>query len=206
MTFENVRLMEERNEGLIGCLHQQKLQWVSVESDAFQRLDDGMEKSAARNYKSKTSLTLSSKTWDGRQTVANSTHVFVSENPILVEVCESSGLFNERRRQSIRVCFVMSELGMNIVVDLSRNFEHARLRSIISRYEHSTARRLINEHNLTIMEREETNDVLQVGRSAEDEVTNPIEERLSVLRFSLECVGCIDFFDMFSESLDKRVR
>jgi hypothetical protein len=87
MTFENVCLMEERNEGLISCLHQQKLQWVSVEGDALERLDDSMEKGATGNYKSKITLTLGSKSWGGGQTIANSTHVVVRENPILVEVC-----------------------------------------------------------------------------------------------------------------------
>ncbi len=44
-------LVEQRGECLVGGLNQEELKWVSVESNAFQRLQDGVEHSTTSNYK-----------------------------------------------------------------------------------------------------------------------------------------------------------
>ena len=38
--------MEERNEGVVGGLDQQELERVTIESDALERVEDGVEDSA----------------------------------------------------------------------------------------------------------------------------------------------------------------
>lgn len=50
--FDDAGLMEQRDEWVVSGLHQEELQRVAVEGNAFQRREDGVEHSTTSNYKS----------------------------------------------------------------------------------------------------------------------------------------------------------
>lgn len=50
MLFDNIRLVEQRDEWLVGGLYQQELQWVPVVRDALEGAQNSVEKSTAGNF------------------------------------------------------------------------------------------------------------------------------------------------------------
>ena len=52
------------------------------------------------------------------RTVANSAHVGVGENHVLMEVDQLSGLVDEGRRETVGVGLVVDQLGIDVVVDV----------------------------------------------------------------------------------------
>ena len=51
-------------------------------------------------------------------TVTNSAHVGVREDLVLMEVDQISDLINVSRRETVGVCLVVGQLGIDVVIDV----------------------------------------------------------------------------------------
>jgi hypothetical protein len=97
--LDDVSLVEQGNERLVGGLHQHELKGVAIEGNTLQRVDDGVEDGATSN-------------------VSRAIDFRVGEDSVFVEVNKTAGLLNEGRRETVRVGLVVGQLRVHEIVNI----------------------------------------------------------------------------------------
>jgi hypothetical protein len=118
-----------------------------------------------------------------KRTVTDTVHVIVREDGALAEICQSTCLFNKGGWEAVSVGHIMDQLGRHIVPKIILK------ESMVSRVSWS--------------DRCATYRVLHSGLSAEDEVTDIVEERRRLLLGLLELVGSQNLLHVVLEGLNK---
>ena len=95
--------MEERDERLVGRRDEHELEWVAIECDTLQGIDDGVEDSPASNYTSG-QCDCQKIRYQGRHaTVSDTAHGLVGEDSVLPKVGPSTSLLDESGRKTVGV-------------------------------------------------------------------------------------------------------